>query len=230
MASQENPLVEKARHAASLVLAGMRAAWRVIVTVWGEVWPVLRLVLRRALEVLFALILLFEEWGWRPLAELLARLARYPWIARVERHIAGLPPYGALAAFTAPSVLILPLKLVALYLIASGHALSAALLFIGAKIAGTAILARLFMLTQPKLMQIGWFARTYNLLMPWKDRMFVAIRASRTWRYGRIVKYRVGQAVKARWVEWRPTLVALGLRMTEEARNLMVRLRRRIGG
>ena len=33
----------------------------------------------------------------------------------------------------------------------------------------TALIARLFLLTQPALMQIGWFARGYDLVMPWKD-------------------------------------------------------------
>ena len=48
--------------------------------------------LRRALRLVFtpliALILLFEEWGWEALAALVARLARLPFVAWVERHIA----------------------------------------------------------------------------------------------------------------------------------------------
>ncbi len=117
------------------------------------------------------------------------------------------------------------MKLVALFLIANGHALSAALLFVGAKIAGTAILARLFMLTQAKLMQIGWFARGYNWLMPWQERMFAAVRASWAWRYGRIIKYRVGQAIKARWVEVRPDLLVWRDRMIAQGRDALARLR-----
>lgn len=209
--------------------AGARWAWSVALPIARVLWAATRLVVRRVLEVLLALILLFEEWGWRPLAALLGRLARIPWIGRLEQVIVGLPPYGALVAFVAPSLLILPLKLVALYLITSGHALSAALLFIGAKIAGTAILARLFMLTQPKLMQIGWFARSYNWLMPWKDRTFAAIRASWAWRYGRIVKYRVVQGLKARWAVWRPTVLVWRQWAVGEARAALARLRQLLG-
>jgi hypothetical protein len=166
-------------------------------------------VLRRAFEVLFVLILIFEEWGWRPLAAVLARLAQIPLISRLEAAILRLPPYGALAVFVLPSVLIFPLKLLAFYLVATGHALSAALLFVGAKIVGTAVLARLFMLTQPKLMQIGWFARLYNWLTPWKERVFAAIRASWIWRYSRIVKHKFGSAARARWLKVKPRLAGL---------------------
>ena len=198
---------------------------RAVTTFARAAWPIAKLIIRRVFEVLFALILIFEEWGWRPLAAWIARLARFPFVAHAEAFIAGLPPYGALIAFSAPSILILPLKLVALYLIAAGHAFSAALLFLGAKVAGTAILARLYTLTQPKLMQIGWFARAHDWFMPWKDRMFAAIRASWAWRYARIVKYRVGQAVRTRWVEVRPTLVAYKARVTAEGRSVLYRAR-----
>jgi hypothetical protein len=221
MAGQGNYLAALTEGAKRVASALARAA----TTLAHAGWPVVKLVVRRAFEVLFALILIFEEWGWRPLAAWIARLARFPIVANVEAFIAGLPPYGALVAFAAPSILILPLKLLALYLIAAGHALSAALLFLGAKVAGTAILARLYMLTQPKLMQIGWFARAHDWFMPWKDRMFAAIRASWAWRYARIVKYRVGQAVRARWIELRPTLMAYKTRIAEQARDVLGRVR-----
>ena len=194
-----------------------------VTTLARTIWSIVSLVLRRAFEVLFALVLLFEEWGWRPLAALLARFARFPVVAKLEALIVSLPPYGALAAFVLPSALLFPLKLLALYLIATGHAVTAALLFIGAKVAGTAILARLFMLTQPKLMQIGWFAQGYHWLMPWKDRVFTAIRASWAWRYGRIVKYRVGQAVRTRWSALRPSLLKVRDDVALRVRRLLGR-------
>ena len=122
--------------------------------------PIARPVLRTALEILLALIIVFEEWGWRPLADLLGRLARWrPWAA-VESLIIRLPPYAALVVFALPTLLLLPLKLLALLLIAKGQVILAGLLFVAAKVVATALIARLFMLTQPALMQIGWFAWT----------------------------------------------------------------------
>lgn len=146
---------------------------------------------RLVLQTLIALIIVFEEWGWRPLAAALAQLGRLKPIAWLEAQIQRLPPYGALLVFGAPSILILPLKLVAVFLIASGREFEATLLFIGAKIVGTAIVARLFQLTEAQLLRIPWFARVYGVFMPWKNALTEWIHESWPWRYGRVVKERV---------------------------------------
>jgi hypothetical protein len=181
------------------------ASKRVLATIWrGSVislwtarellktaWGIARGPLIAALKITVALIILFEEWGWRPLSELIGRLSKFAPIAAAERLIAGLPPYAALVVLALPTSLLLPLKFVAVWLLANGHFATATLLFIAAKLASTAIIARIFILTKPSLMQISWFAHAYNWLMPWKDALFAQIRASRLWRYGRIVKTRL---------------------------------------
>src|SRR5262245_19249791 len=87
-----------------------RRGWRVLVPLLVAGGSVLRPLLRTAVEVLVALIILFEEWGWRPLADLVGRLARWrPW-AVVEAAITRLPPYVALIVFVLPTTLLLPLK------------------------------------------------------------------------------------------------------------------------
>ncbi len=150
---------------------------------------------RLLLQTVLALIIVFEEWGWRPLAAALAQLARLKPIAWLEAHIQRLPPYGALLVFGAPSILILPLKLVALFLITSGREFEATLLFIGAKIIGTAIVARLFQLTEAQLLQIPWFARAYGIFMPWKNALTAWVHESWVWRRARLVKDRVHKAM-----------------------------------
>ena len=168
-----------------------------------------RPVLARALEFLLALIIVLEEWGWRPLAELLGRLARWrPWAA-VESVIIRLPPYAALVVFVLPSALLLPLKFLALFLVAKGQIVLAGLLFVAAKVVATALVARLFMLTQPALMQIGWFAWAYDTLMPWKDALVERVHASWPWRAGRVLKERVKRLLAAQARRWQPTLAAL---------------------
>lgn len=167
------------------------------------------LALRRGAEVLLALVVLFEEWGWRPLANLLARLGRWrPW-AMVESAIAMLPPYAALVVFALPTALFFPLKLLALYLIAKGQAVLAALVFALAKVLGTALLARIFQLTQPALMRIAWFAWGYNLFVPWRDALFAKVRATWAWRYGRIVKARAKKAAVAAWARLKPGIASI---------------------
>jgi hypothetical protein len=151
---------------------------------------------RLLLQTLVAVIIVFEEWGWRPLAAALAQLGRLKPIAWIEAHIQRLPPYGALLVFGAPSILILPLKLLALFLITSGREVEATLLFIGAKVVGTAIVARLFQLTEAQLLRIPWFAWAYGYFMPWKEALTAWVRASWPWRYGRVVKERVRRRLK----------------------------------
>jgi len=140
-----------------------------------------------------------------------------------------LPPYPSLLVFGLPSVLILPLKLAALWLIAHGHVIFAGLLFVGAKIVGTAIVARLFVLLQPKLMQIGWFARAYHWLMPWKEALFARIRASWAWRVGRIAKERAKRQATAAWRRWRPALAVWFERIRPRLAAVLEAARRGIG-
>jgi hypothetical protein len=173
--------------------AALRAGWRIAAPI-----------LRAALQMLLALLILLEEWGWRPLAELLGRLGRWqPW-ARLEYGIARLPPYAALFVFVLPSALLLPLKFLALFLVARAQLVLAAILFAAAKILATALVARLFLLTQPALMQIGWFAWCYETLMPWKEALIERVRASTVWRFGRLFKERGKRALLAQWRVWRP--------------------------
>lgn len=151
----------------------------------------LRKILRIALTLPLALILLFEEWGWVPLAALMARLARLPLWGTLERWIARLPPWAALVIFLVPVVALFPVKLGALYLFSSGQRLAGGLLLIAAKLLGTAVVARLFVLTQPALMQIAWFARYYPRWKTWKDRLITRVRQSAAWRAGRAAKISV---------------------------------------
>ncbi len=172
-------------------------------------WRLAKPVLRQMLEFLLALIIVFEEWGWQPLADLLGRLARWrPW-AVVESVIIRLPPYAALIVFVLPTALLLPLKLLAVLLVAKGQLFLAGLLFVAAKVVATALVARLFMLTQPALMQIGWFARSYDTVTPWKEALVERVHASWAWRIGRVVKERARRAAAAQWRRLRPTMLDL---------------------
>ena len=167
-----------------------------------------RALLRFLLQVLFALIIVFEQWGWRPLAAAVARLARFAPVKALETAIQGLPPYGALAVFVLPSALILPLKLIAIWLVANGHALSAALLFIAAKVAGTAIVARIYQLTEPKLMQLAWFVRLHATVVPRLHALAEWVRGSALWQQGRVVSRVLHHQIGAVTMRFRPAVLA----------------------
>jgi hypothetical protein len=189
------------------------AALRVVAAQAVTVLTAVRRAVVLVLQVIAALILLFEEWGWRPLVASLEWLARFKVIARAELFIAGLPPYGALLALALPSSLLFPLKFLSLFLLANGQFFLAGVLFVFAKIASTALIARIFLLTKPALMRIGWFARAHDWLMPWKDAIFAAIRSSWPWRYGRMLKTRAKLEAKQAWMRWRPAITEAWRRM-----------------
>jgi len=160
--------------------------------------PLLRKFLRLVATVLVVPVLLFEEWGWEPLAALLSRLARMPIWAWLERAIGRLPPWAALLVFFLPAIALFPIKLAALYLFGNGHLASGTMLLIGAKVGGTAIVARLFQLTHPALMEIPLFARWYPRWKYWKDQLLtVAGRAGRQGNGAPLVAKRGAQRLTA---------------------------------
>lgn len=159
----------------------------------------LRNALERVLLVGVALLLLFEEWGWEPLARLFAKLRALPLWAAIERHVQALPPYAALVVFCVPAVALFPIKLVALYFIGKGQAMLGVALIVAAKIAGTALVARIFQLTQPTLMQLAWFARWYRRWKRWKDSLIAWVTESRGWRRFRVIRRTLRRRAAAVW-------------------------------
>ena len=153
--------------------------------------PIFKKILRKIFFPLIAGVLLFEEWGWARLAAVFARLAQLPLWAWLERQISHLPPVGALLAFGVPMVALLPIKLLALYLFGKGQATLGLVLLLGAKIGGTALMARLFQLTQPALMRLRWFAWWYPRWKAWKDGVLAEVRRSAAWRAGHRLRRRI---------------------------------------
>jgi len=144
--------------------------------------------MRGVLLTLAALVLFIEEWGWRPLTAWAARLARWPPLARLEERIRGLAPRLALALFIVPALALFPVKLLALWLIHLGHTVLGVSVIVAAKLLGTALVGRLFLLTEPQLMQFAAFARALGWWRRTKAqvnaavRRSVPVRAVRAWR------------------------------------------------
>lgn len=157
-------------------------------------------VLKRALTTvgiwLIALVLLFEEWGWEYLAAIVAWFGRLPGLRWIEGRIRSLPPYGALGLFAVPLLTLLPVKLLALYWLGHGHTALGISVIIAAKLGGTAITARLFMLTRPTLMKLAWFARGFNSWMAFKERVLKRVKSSPAWHQWLAFKLRVKRLVQ----------------------------------
>jgi len=159
--------------------------------------------LRHAAGAVLGLLILFEEWGWEPLQRALARLGRLPVLRHLESLVARLPPHAALVVFLLPALLLLPVKLAALALIAKGQRLLGLAVIVLAKLLGTAVVARLFTLTRPALMQLPWFARWHGRWLAWKDALLARVRASWAWRTGRVLRRQALRKVRALLARWR---------------------------
>ena len=146
---------------------------------------------RLPLRWLLALVILFEEWGWSPLARGLGRLARRTGVERLERRIAGLGPRVAFAVLFVPALALLPVKIAALWLLGLGRVVLGLLVLVTAKILGTAVVARLFLLTRPQLMRLGWFARAYARWDAWKTRVVASLVETSGWRAAQAFAARV---------------------------------------
>jgi hypothetical protein len=164
-------------------------------------WPIKLL---RGLWIgVIGLILIFEEWGWVPLARLMAWIGRLPGLRWIEALIRGLPPYGALALFVLPVLTLLPIKIAALYLLGQGHTVLGLSMIVVAKLVGTAITARLFMLTQPTLMRLAWFAHWFGRWMVFKNNVVARVKSSLAWQEWLRFKTRVKRLMRRVSRLWR---------------------------
>jgi hypothetical protein len=142
--------------------------------------------LKRALDLalvpLAAAIVFVEQVLIRYLNVAMAAFARLPPVARLEAWLVGLPPWAAVMAFVGPSILILPIKLVAVWLGVRGQYLPALAVVLAGKLLATAILARLYRILRPSLMQIGWYARLDTWFFDWRDRAYAFVRSLAAWQ------------------------------------------------
>nr|WP_297530141.1 hypothetical protein [uncultured Roseateles sp.] len=152
--------------------------------------------LRGLVRLVLALVILFEEWGWEPLQRAMAAIGRLPVLRQLEAVVRRLPPYLALVVFFLPGLMLLPIKLLALWLIGIGRPGLGLGVIVLAKVVGTAVVARIFALTQPALMSLPWFARLYGRWTAWKESLLVWVRASAVWRSARAIKLRIKRLMR----------------------------------
>jgi hypothetical protein len=127
----------------------------------------------RPLWVILALLLLLEAWLWDHLEPIVARVVNLvPWgrikIA-VARWIEDLPPYAALFVFVIPLIVVLPVKFLEVYFIATANWLGTIVTLVLAKLLGLGVTAFVFDATRDKLLQISWFRQMYDWVMWARD-------------------------------------------------------------
>jgi hypothetical protein len=160
-------------------------------------WP--RRLVRGLFGVLAAVWILLEEWLWDGLKRCMQWLGRLPIVRSLEARIARAGPKTAIALFLIPWLLLLPAKLLAFWLIGTGHAGAGLLVFVAAKLLGTALLARLFTLTRPALLTIVWFRRLHDWFLTIKLRLFAYVRGLRVVIWVKAISARLRAALKGIW-------------------------------
>jgi hypothetical protein len=127
----------------------------------------------RPLWVILALLLLVEAWLWDQLEPIVARVVHFvPWRklkVAVARRVDDLPPYAALVVFVVPFIVVLPMKFLGLYFIATGNWFGTVATLSLAKLLGLGVTAFVFDATRDKLLQISWFRRMCDWVMWARD-------------------------------------------------------------
>jgi hypothetical protein len=152
---------------------------------------------------LAVLVMVVEEYLWKGLKALMARLGRLPAVARVEAHIAALPPLWAAFVFLVPGIVLLPFKLAALWAIAQGHLVWGLLVLLAAKLTATALFARLYTLCKPALMTVPWFVRVHDAITAAKAWAHAKLDAWPAWRLARRLMGRAAVWANATLSRWR---------------------------
>lgn len=158
----------------------------------------LKRILTPPLLAVAAILIAAEEILWR-LAKIYAWIGKLPLLHRVELWITGLPPYAALVCFAIPTLVVAPFKVLAFYWLASGHAALGAGTIVVAKIAGTALVARIYQLTRAALVTLRWFACCESKVLALRAAAYAIWRNS---AIGRWTSIRIA-AIRAPFRRWR---------------------------
>ncbi len=127
----------------------------------------------KPLWIFLAVLFLIEAWLWDHLEPIVARIvAVIPWQrlkALLARSIDRLSPTATLVVFLVPVAVIIPIKVVGLWLVAEGYWVHAAGMLLLAKLAGLGTTAFVFDACRDKLLQLVWFRLLYQSLIALRD-------------------------------------------------------------
>lgn len=125
--------------------------------------------LLRPVWVALAIAFLIEAWLWDHLRPVVAAVVAFvPWErlkSQARTVIARLSPEASLAIFLIPVVILIPFKLLALWLIAHGAWWSAIGTVLGCKLVGLGVTAFAFDVCRDKLLELAWFCRVYGWVL-----------------------------------------------------------------
>lgn len=129
------------------------------------------------LIVIASLLMWIEESLWHWLKRVTRWIAVIPLVHRFEAWLVRLSPYPTVVVFLVPMTTLFPLKVLAVYWVTRGYWLPSLMLIAFAKVLGTAIVARMYVVCQPKLMTIAWFRQLHAGLYLLRNHLYAALQA-----------------------------------------------------
>ena len=101
---------------------------------------------------------MLEELLWDVLNWIEERIAFLRLVRIIEQWVAARTPWQAAVLMLTPAAVLFPAKILGLWLLTRGHALSGIGFILLAKVIGTAIVARMYRLCKDALLTLSWFA------------------------------------------------------------------------
>jgi hypothetical protein len=132
-----------------------------------------------------AAVLLFEEWFWAESTRAIARLSSLAHLSALEAWIRRRPPAQALMLFVVPILVIYPFKALALIALARGDLALGGAAFVAAKLAATAVFARLYDLTEPAILHYSWVRVAKSRLLAVRAYLHAWLNARPSYRRAR---------------------------------------------
>ena len=119
---------------------------------------------------LATIVIFFEEWLWFRLLGIMRSIAALPVFRQIESFIKAQNRWVSLLLFLVPEFAFIPVKMAVLWLMGNNHAFYGVILFISAKIVGTALFAWMYSATEPKITQFGfvcWIRDKVQAIRSW---------------------------------------------------------------
>jgi hypothetical protein len=127
----------------------------------------------RPFWVILALLFLLEAWLWDHLEPLVARAVNLIAWGRLKitlaRLVDVLPPWAVLFVFVIPFIVMLPLKFLEVYFLATRIWVGAIGVIVLVKLLGLGLTAFIFDVTRGKLLQMAWFHWMYDWFLWARD-------------------------------------------------------------
>ena len=173
--------------------------------------------LRRLLQplwVLLAIIFLIEAWLWDHLEPIVAWVVSVLPLRAFKRWLAErvdtLSPAMTLIVFIVPVIPLFPLKMVGLWLLMHEYWMSAVTTILFAKLVGVGVTAFLFDVTRPKLLEMAWFEKLYELVLKLRARCNALVDP---------VKARIVELLRGDGDRWSSRVMRLILRFRKSVRE-----------